>query len=66
MAIERMLSEETPAHVLVARVLAEAGMVEYVSSAFPVGIPAGSSWDLARLQNQVRMVTVREESRWAR
>src|SRR6185437_11920045 len=60
MAIERMLKEETPARVLVARVLAEAG-IEYV-----FGISGGHTGriiaGLSQVQNQVRMVTVREES----
>jgi acetolactate synthase-1/2/3 large subunit len=60
MTIERMLSEEVPARVLVARVLAEAG-IEYV-----FGISGGHTGrivqGLAQVQNQVRMVTVREES----
>lgn len=60
MAIERMLTEETPARVLVARVLAEAG-IEYV-----FGISGGHTGriisGLSQVQNQVRMVTVREES----
>jgi acetolactate synthase I/II/III large subunit len=60
MAIERMLSEDTPARVLVARVLAEAG-IEYV-----FGISGGHTGriisGLSQVQNQVRMVTVREES----
>jgi acetolactate synthase I/II/III large subunit len=60
MAIERMLSEEMPARVLVARVLAEAG-IEYV-----FGISGGHTGrivsGLSQVQNQVRMVTVREES----
>jgi acetolactate synthase-1/2/3 large subunit len=60
MPIERMLSEEMPARVLVARVLAEAG-IEYV-----FGISGGHTGrivsGLAQVQNQVRMVTVREES----
>src|SRR5436853_932681 len=60
MAIERMLSEELPARVLVARGLAEAG-IEYV-----FGISGGHTGrivsGLAQVQNQVRMVTVREES----
>ena len=59
MTIERMLSEEVPARVLVARVLAEAG-IEYV-----FGISGGHTGrivqGLAQVQNQVRMVTVREE-----
>ena len=59
MAIERMLSEDTPARVLVARVLAEAG-IEYVFgiSGHTGRIVSG----LSQVQNQVRMVTVREES----
>ena len=60
MTIERMLSEEVPARVLVARVLAEAG-IEYV-----FGISGGHTGrivqGLSQVQNQVRMVTVREES----
>src|SRR3954466_6404868 len=60
MAVEKMLSEEVPARVLVARVLAEAG-IEYV-----FGISGGHTGrivqGLAHVQNQVRMVTVREES----
>ena len=60
MTIEKMLSEEVPARVLVARVLAEAG-IEYV-----FGISGGHTGriiqGLAQVQNQVRMVTVREES----
>ncbi len=60
MAIERMLTEETPARVLIARVLAEAG-IEYV-----FGISGGHTGriisGLSQVQNQVRMVTVREES----
>src|SRR5205085_748118 len=60
MAIERMLTEEVPARILVARVLAEAG-IEYV-----FGISGGHTGriisGLAQVQNQVRMVTVREES----
>ena len=59
MAIERMLSEELPSRVLVARVLAEAG-IEYV-----FGISGGHTGriisGLRRCQSQVRMVTVREE-----
>src|ERR1044071_8988413 len=60
MAIERMLTEEMPARVLVARVLAEAG-IEYVfgiSGDHTGRIISG----LSQVQNQVRMVTVREES----
>src|SRR5439155_15137697 len=60
MAIERMLTEEMPARVLVARVRAEAG-IEYV-----FGISGGHTGrivsGLSQVQNQVRMVTVREES----
>jgi len=60
MAIERMLTEEMPARVLVARVLAEAG-IEYV-----FGISGGHTGriisGLSQVQNQVRMRTVREES----
>src|SRR5579862_2927129 len=60
MAVERMVKEETPSRVLVARVLAEAG-IEYV-----FGISGGHTGriiaGLAQVQNQVRMVTVREES----
>src|ERR1700760_680564 len=60
MAIERMTTEELPARVLVARVLAEAG-IEYV-----FGISGGHTGrivsGLSQVQNQVRMVTVREES----
>jgi acetolactate synthase-1/2/3 large subunit len=60
MTIERMLTEELPSRVLVARVLAEAG-IEYV-----FGISGGHTGrivsGLSQVQNQVRMVTVREES----
>ncbi|HZK89153.1 MAG TPA: thiamine pyrophosphate-binding protein [Stellaceae bacterium] len=60
MPVERMLKEETPSRVLVARVLAEAG-IEFV-----FGISGGHTGriisGLAQVQNQVRMVTVREES----
>jgi acetolactate synthase-1/2/3 large subunit len=60
MAIERMASEELPARVLVARALAEAG-IEYV-----FGISGGHTGriisGLSQVQNQVRMMTVREES----
>src|SRR5579864_3733328 len=60
MAIEKMLTEELPARVLVARVLAEAG-IEYV-----FGISGGHTGrivsGLSQVQNSVRMVTVREES----
>jgi acetolactate synthase-1/2/3 large subunit len=55
-----MLTEELPSRVLVARVLAEAG-IEYV-----FGISGGHTGrivsGLSQVQNQVRMVTVREES----
>ncbi|HEX3863181.1 MAG TPA: thiamine pyrophosphate-binding protein [Stellaceae bacterium] len=60
MPVERMLTEELPARVLIARVLAEAG-IEYV-----FGISGGHTGrivsGLSQVQNQVRMVTVREES----
>jgi acetolactate synthase-1/2/3 large subunit len=60
MPVERMLTEELPARVLVARVLAEAD-IEYV-----FGISGGHTGriisGLSQVQNQVRMVTVREES----
>src|SRR5436305_1187230 len=60
MAIERMLTEEMPARVLVARALAEAG-IEY-----EFGISGGHTGriisGLSQVQNQVRMMTVREES----
>src|ERR671937_1886470 len=60
MAIERMLTEEMPARVLVARVLAEAG-IEYV-----FGISGGHTGrivsGLSQYQNSVRTVLVREES----
>src|ERR1700729_1875370 len=60
MAIERMLKEETPSRVLVARVLHEAG-IEYV-----FGISGGHTGriitGLSKYQNSVRMITVREES----
>src|SRR5882762_5044300 len=60
MAIERMLTEEMPARVLVARVLAEAG-IEYV-----FGISGGHTGrivsGLSQVQNQIRTVLVREES----
>src|SRR3981189_737486 len=60
MTIERMLTEELPSRVLVARVLAEAG-IEYV-----FGISGGHTGrigsGLSQVQNSVRMVTVREES----
>jgi acetolactate synthase-1/2/3 large subunit len=60
MTIERMLTEELPARVLVARVLAEAG-IEYV-----FGISGGHTGriisGLSQHQNQIRTVLVREES----
>src|SRR5437762_4916276 len=60
MAIERSTTEEMPARGLVARVLAEAG-IEYV-----FGISGGHTGrivaGLSQIQNQVRMMTVREES----
>jgi acetolactate synthase-1/2/3 large subunit len=60
MAVERMLTEELPARVLVARVLAEAG-IEYV-----FGISGGHTGriiaGLSQHQNQIRTVLVREES----
>src|SRR5262252_10297407 len=60
MALERMLTEELPARVLVARVLAEAG-IEYV-----FGISGGHTGriiaGLSQHQNQIRTVLVREES----
>jgi acetolactate synthase-1/2/3 large subunit len=60
MAIEKMLTEELPARVLVARVLAEAG-IEYV-----FGISGGHTGriisGLSQHQNQIRTVLVREES----
>src|SRR5882757_8592996 len=60
MAIERMLTEEMPARVLVARVLAEAG-IEFV-----FGISGGHTGriisGLSQHQNQIRTVLVREES----
>ena len=60
MAIEKMLTEEVPARVLVAQVLAEAG-IEYV-----FGISGGHTGriisGLSQHQNQIRTVLVREES----
>ncbi len=60
MPIEPMLSEETPANALVARVLAEAG-IEFV-----FGISGGHTGrivsGLSQVQNSVRTVLVREES----
>jgi acetolactate synthase-1/2/3 large subunit len=60
MPIEPMLSEETPANALVARVLAEAGieMVFGISGGHTGRIVAG----LAQVQNSLRTVLVREES----
>ena len=60
MAVERMLTEAEPAGELVGRVLQEAG-IEYV-----FGISGGHTGriisGLAKYQNSVRMMTVREES----
>ncbi|MFL5254521.1 MAG: thiamine pyrophosphate-binding protein [Rhodopila sp.] len=60
MAIERMLTEAEPVADLIGRVLHEAG-IEYV-----FGISGGHTGriitGLAKYQNSVRMVTVREES----
>jgi acetolactate synthase I/II/III large subunit len=60
MPIEPMLSEETPANALVARVLAEAGieMVFGISGGHTGRIVSG----LSQVQNSVRTVLVREES----
>ncbi|HEU0217554.1 MAG TPA: thiamine pyrophosphate-binding protein, partial [Stellaceae bacterium] len=60
MTIEPMLSEETPANVLVARVLEEAGieMVFGISGGHTGRIVSG----LSQYQNRVRTVLVREES----
>jgi acetolactate synthase I/II/III large subunit len=60
MPIEPMLSEETPANALVARVLAEAGieMVFGISGGHTGHIVAG----LSQVQNSVRTLLVREES----
>jgi acetolactate synthase I/II/III large subunit len=60
MPIEPMLSEETPANALVARVIAEAGieMVFGISGGHTGRIVTG----LSQVQNSVRTVLVREES----
>jgi acetolactate synthase-1/2/3 large subunit len=60
MTIEPMLTEETPANVLVARVLEEAGieMVFGISGGHTGRIVSG----LSQYQNSVRTVLVREES----
>ncbi|MGB9646025.1 MAG: thiamine pyrophosphate-binding protein, partial [Stellaceae bacterium] len=60
MTIAPMLTEETPANVLVARVLEEAGieMVFGISGGHTGRIVSG----LSQYQNQVRTVLVREES----
>jgi acetolactate synthase-1/2/3 large subunit len=60
MTIEPMLTEETPANVLVARVLEEAGieMVFGISGGHTGRIVSG----LSQYQNRVRTVLVREES----
>ena len=60
MPIEPMLSEETPANALVARVLAEAGieMVFGISGGHTGRIVTG----LSQVQNSVRTILVREES----
>ena len=60
MAIERMLSEEMPASALVGRVLEEAGieMVFGISGGHTGRIVAG----LAKYQNSIRTMLVREES----
>ena len=60
MTIEPMLTEETPANVLVARVLGEAGieMVFGISGGHTGRIVSG----LSQYQNRVRTVLVREES----
>ena len=60
MTIEPMLTEETPANVLVARVLQEAGieMVFGISGGHTGRIVSG----LSQYQNSVRTVLVREES----
>jgi len=60
MTIEPMLSEETPANALVARVLQEAGieMVFGISGGHTGRIVSG----LSQYQNSVRTVLVREES----
>ncbi len=60
MAIEKMLSEETPAAALIGRVLAEAG-IEYV-----FGISGGHTGrivaSLGNYRNEIRTLLVREES----
>src|SRR6201987_4132962 len=60
MTVERMLTEELPAGELVGQVLQEAG-IEYV-----FGISGGHTGriiqGLRKIQNSLRMVTVREES----
>ena len=60
MTIEPMLTEETPANALVARVLEEAGieMVFGISGGHTGRIVSG----LSQYQNRVRTVLVREES----
>jgi acetolactate synthase-1/2/3 large subunit len=60
MAVERMLSEETPASALVARVLEEAGieMVFGISGGHTGRIVAA----LGKVQNSIRTMLVREES----
>jgi acetolactate synthase I/II/III large subunit len=60
MPIEPMLTEETPANALVARVLAEAGieMVFGISGGHTGRVVAG----LSKVQNRVRTMLVREES----
>jgi acetolactate synthase-1/2/3 large subunit len=60
MAIEQMLTEETPASALVARVLEEAGieMVFGISGGHTGRIVSG----LSKYQNSIRTVLVREES----
>ncbi|HEV2302166.1 MAG TPA: thiamine pyrophosphate-binding protein, partial [Stellaceae bacterium] len=60
MAIERMLSEEVPASALVGRVLEEAGieMVFGISGGHTGRIVSG----LAKYQNSIRTMLVREES----
>jgi acetolactate synthase I/II/III large subunit len=60
MPIEPMLTEETPANALVARVLAEAGieMVFGISGGHTGRIVSG----LSQVQNSVRTLLVREES----
>ena len=60
MTIEPMLTEETPANALVARVLEEAGieMVFGISGGHTGRIVSG----LSKYQNSIRTVLVREES----